>query len=89
MAKYYLVENRTDNIVGKIDSVTPGGAEHYFLGRKQMKDNEEGFYKIWRIMSKKDYEREFKNNLFDRQMGNRKYEWWKEEQTNPDDGFDY
>ena len=40
-------------------------------------------------MSKKDYEREFKNNLFDRQMGNRKYEWWKEEQTNPDEGFDY
>ena len=35
MAKYYLVENRTDNIVGKIDSVTPGGAEHYFLGRKK------------------------------------------------------
>ena len=32
MAMYYLVDNYTDDIIDKIDSVTPGGAEHYFIG---------------------------------------------------------
>ena len=40
MATYYLVERRTDNIVDKIDSVTPEPVKDYFIGRKQMKDNE-------------------------------------------------
>ena len=34
--KYYLVDNY-DNIVDKIDSVTPGGAEHYFMKRNKVK----------------------------------------------------
>ena len=81
MAQYYLVEKRTDNIVDKIDSVTSGGAEHYFIGRKKMKDNEKAFHKLWKVVKKKDYDREFKNNLYNRQMGNRKYEWWKDEES--------
>ena len=81
MAQYYLVEKRTDNIVDKIDSVTSGGAEHYFIGRKKMKDNEKAFHELWKVVKKKDYDREFKNNLYNRQMGNRKYEWWKDEET--------
>ena len=32
-------------------------------------------------MSKTEYDRTFKNNLYDRQMGKMKYEWWKEEET--------
>ena len=32
-------------------------------------------------MSKTEYDRVFKNNLYDRQMGKRKYEWWKDEET--------
>ena len=81
MAQYYLVEKRTDNIVDKIDSVTSGGAEHYFIGRKKMKDNEKAFHELWKVVKKKDYDREFKNNLYNRQMGNRKYEWWKDEES--------
>ena len=81
MAQYYLVEKRTDNIVDKIDSVTSGGAEHYFIGRKKMKDNEKAFHELWKVVKKKDYDREFKNNLYNRQMGNIKYEWWKDEES--------
>jgi len=86
---YYLVEKRTDNIVDKIDSVTPGPVKDYFIGRKQMKENEEGFDGIWKVMSQEEYDKEFKNNLYGRQMGKRKYEWWKDEPTGPDDEFDY
>ena len=81
MAKYYLVDRFTDNIIDKIDSVTPGGAEHYFIGRKLMTDNVEAFHRIWKVVKKKDYDKEFKNNLYDRQMGKRKYEWWKDEES--------
>ena len=56
MAQYYLVEKRTDNIVDKIDSVTSGGAEHYFIGRKKMKDNEKAFHELWKVVKKKDYD---------------------------------
>jgi len=86
---YYLVEKRTDNIVDKIDSVTPGPVKDYFIGRKQMKENEKGFDGIWKVMSQEEYDKEFKNNLYGRQMGKRKYEWWKDEPTGPDDEFDY
>ena len=86
---YYLVEKRTDNIVDKIDTVTPGPVKDYFIGRKQMKENEEGFDGIWKVMSQEEYDKEFKNNLYGRQMGKRKYEWWKDEPTGPDDEFDY
>ena len=86
---YYLVEKRTDNIVDKIDSVTPGPVNDYFIGRKQMKENEKGFDGIWKVMSQEEYDKEFKNNLYGRQMGKRKYEWWKDEPTGPDDEFDY
>lgn len=86
---YYLVEKRTDNIVDKIDSVTPGPVKDYFISRKQMKENEKGFDGIWKVMSQEEYDKEFKNNLYGRQMGKRKYEWWKDEPTGPDDEFDY
>tara|TARA_Y100000004_G_scaffold88710_1_gene99451 strand:- start:90 stop:356 length:267 start_codon:yes stop_codon:yes gene_type:complete len=86
---YYLVEKRTDNIVDKIDSVTPGPVKDYFIGRKQMKENEKGFDGIWKVMSQEEYDKEFKNNLYGRQMGKRKYEWWKDEPKGPDDEFDY
>ena len=81
MAMYYLIDNYTDDIIDKIDSITLGGAEHYFMRRKKMEDNEDAFNKIWRIMNKKDYESEFMNNLQNRQLGKRKYEWWKDEES--------
>ena len=56
MATYYLVERRTDNIVDTVDSITPGPVKDYFIGRKQMKDNEKGFDGIWKVMEKKEYD---------------------------------
>ena len=78
--KYVLV-NSANEIEDTIDSVTPGGAEHYFIGRKKMVEMKEEFHKIWRIMDKKDYETQFMNNLQNRQLGKRKYEWWKDEES--------
>ena len=52
-----------------------------FFITKQMKDNEKAFDELWKVMEKKDYDKEFKNNLYNRQMGNRKYEWWKDEES--------
>ena len=52
--KYVLIDKNYE-IIDKIDSVTSGGAEHYFMGRKQMKDKD-AFYKLWKILPKKEYD---------------------------------
>ena len=49
----------------------------------------EDFLKLWKVMSEKEYDLQFKASLQNRQMGNRKYEWWKDEPSGPDDEFDY
>ena len=59
------------------------GARTYFIGRKQI--DSESFDKLWRVMSKSEYDTNFKNNLQNRQMGNMKYEWWKEDQAETDE----
>jgi hypothetical protein len=86
MAMYYLIDNYTDDIIDKIDSVTPGGAEHYFIGRKKMVDMKQEFHKIWRIVKKKDYELQFELN---QKNSLKQYQWWKEEPIEPDEGFDH
>ena len=40
-------------------------------------------------MTEEQYDLQFKATLQDRQLGNRKFEWWKDEPKGPDDGFDY
>ena len=86
MAMYYLIDNYTDDIIDKIDSVTHGGAEHYFIGRKKMVDMKQEFHKIWRIVKKKDYELQFELN---QKNSLKQYQWWKEEPIEPDEGFDH
>ena len=88
--KYVLV-NKFDEIVDKVDlagNVGKTGATTYFQGVKQM-PNREDFLKLWKVMSEKEYDLQFKASLQNRQMGNRKYEWWKDEPSVPDDEFDY
>lgn len=82
--RYYLV-NKHDEIVDKVDMSDVGvnGAKTYFVGRKQI--DEESFDTLWRVMSQTEYETNFKNNLQNRQMGNMKYEWWREEQAETDE----
>ena len=87
--KYYLVD-KYDNINTTVDlgdDTGLSGARTYFLGTKRI--TEEEFDKLWKVMTKEQWDLQFKANLQNRQMGNMKYEWWKEEATNPDEGFDY
>ena len=87
--KYYLVNN-LDEIVTKVDlsdDIGLTGARTYFIGIKQIDGKE--FDKLWKVMTEEQYDLQFKATLQDRQLGNRKYEWWKDEPSGPDDGFDY
>ena len=72
--KYVLIDGN-DDIVDTIDSITPGGAEDYFMKRKQMKDKE-SFYKVWKIKTKKEYE--LNKEAFTRKASS---EWWGSEET--------
>tara|TARA_A100001201_G_scaffold68390_1_gene63293 strand:- start:747 stop:1025 length:279 start_codon:yes stop_codon:yes gene_type:complete len=82
--RFYLV-NKLDEIVDKVDigDVGVNGARTYFIGRKQIDAKE--FDKLWRVMTKEQYNTNFKNNLQNRQMGKMKYEWWKEDQAETDE----
>ena len=44
----------------------------------------EDFHKLWKVMTKREYDVTFKSTLQNRQV-----EWWKEEPSGPDDEFDY
>ena len=87
--KYYLV-NKLDEIVTKVDlsdDIGVTGARTYFIGIKQIDGKE--FDKLWKVMTEEQYDLQFKATLQDSQLGNRKYEWWKDDPSGPDDGFDY
>ena len=74
--------DKYDNINTSVDlgsNVGVSGARTYFIGTKNIEEKE--FDKLWRVMSKSQYDTVFKNNLQHRQMGKRKYEWWKDEET--------
>ena len=88
--KYVLV-NKFDEIVDKVDlagNVGKTGATTYFQGVKKM-PNREDFLKLWKVMSEKEYDLQYKATLQNRQMDKMKYEWWKDEPSGPDDEFDY
>ena len=87
--KYYLVD-KLDNIntsVDLSDDIGTSGARTYFIGTKKIEEKE--FDKLWKVMTKEQWDTQFKLGLQNRQMGNRKFEWWKDEPSGPDDGFDY
>ena len=80
--KYVLV-NKFDEIVDKVDlagNVGKTGATTYFQGVKKMPNNSD-FNKLWKVMSELEYESIFKTSLQNRQMGTRKFEWWKDEES--------
>ena len=83
--KYVLVD-KYDNIVTTIElgsSVGLSGAKTYFKGIKKMPEDSD-FDKLWKVMSKQQYDTQFKSSLQNRQV-----EWWKEEPSGPDEDFDY
>ena len=78
----YVLVNRFEEIVGAVDmsdDVGISGATTYFQGIKRMPDKKE-FNKLWKVMTRDEYDTNFKNNLQNRQLGKRKYEWWKDDE---------
>ena len=76
----YLLVDKYDEIITKVDlgdDIGISGARTYFIGTKKI--DEKSFDSLWKVMTEEQYNRHFKTNLYDRQMGKRKYEWWKEE----------
>ena len=83
----YVLVNKYDEIVTSVElagDVGVNGATTYFQGIKQMPDRE-SFLKLWKVMTREQYDIQFKNSLQNRQMGNMKYEWWKEEKDITDE----
>lgn len=79
--KYVLV-NRYDEIVTSADlgsDIGVAGATTFFQGIKKMEDRD-AFNKLWKVMTQEQWNTEFKNNLNDRQLDKRKYEWWKDDE---------
>ena len=78
--KYVLVD-KYDNITTSVDlasNVGLSGAKTYFVGIKQIDEKE--FDKLWKVMSEKDYDLQFKASL-----QNRQYKWWEEDKAITDD----
>lgn len=78
----YLLIDKYDNIVASVElasDVGINGAKTYFMGTKKL--DEDNFNKLWKVMTENDYDLQFKATLQDRQMGKRKYEWWKDDET--------
>ena len=86
--KYVLV-NKFDEIVDTVEMpeynrdarcTDHDDVRNYFQGVKRMPDIEE-FDKLWRVMAQEEYDNYFKASLQNRQMGTRKFEWWKDEES--------
>jgi len=86
--KYVLV-NKFDEIVDTVEMpeynrdarcTDHDDVRNYFQGVKRMPDIEE-FDKLWRVMAQEEYDNYFKTSLQNRQMGTRKFEWWKDEES--------
>ena len=83
----YVLVNKYDEIVTSVDlasEVGINGATTYFQGIKKMPDRE-SFLKLWKVMTREDYDIQFKVGLQNRQMGKMKYEWWKEDKEETDE----
>ncbi len=83
--KYVLVD-KYDNINTSVElasNVGVSGAKTYFIGIKKL--DEKKFDGLWRVMTREEYDIQFKANLQNRQMGKLKYKWWEEDKQITDD----
>jgi|TARA_R100000329_G_scaffold145740_1_gene131587 hypothetical protein len=81
-----VLVDKYDNINSTVDlagDVGISGARTYFIGVKKL--DGESFDKLWKVQTREEYDIQFKNSLQNRQMGNMKYEWWKEDKNETDD----
>lgn len=75
--KFVLV-NKYDEIISRVDlgDVGLNGAKTYFKGMKKIPEDKD-FDKLWKVMTEQEYDNQFKATL----QNQRKYEWWKEEES--------
>ena len=74
--KWVLID-KFDNIVHTVDlneKYTEEEAKLYFINLKRIGEKE--FNKLWKVLSRREYDTQFKTTLQNRQI-----EWWKEEDT--------
>jgi|TARA_R110001592_G_scaffold37644_1_gene125329 hypothetical protein len=83
--KYYLVDKLdTINTSVELESeVGVAGAKTYFLGVKQIEEKE--FDNLWRVMTKEEWDTQFKLGLQGRQNPKLKYQWWEEDKAITDE----
>ena len=87
--KYYLVD-KLDNINTQTElgsDVGISGARTYFIGIKKIEESE--FDKLWKVMTKEQWDTQFKLGLQDRQNDNMKYKWWEEDKSITDEELKY
>ena len=76
-----MLVDKYDNITTSVElasNVGLSGAKTYFVGIKQIDEKE--FDKLWKVMSERDYDLQFKASL-----QNRQYKWWEEDKAITDD----
>ena len=74
--KYVLVD-KGDNIIENVElgsGVGVSGAKTYFLKSKGIDKKE--FDNMWKVMTQKQYDTQFKSSLHNRQV-----EWWKDDES--------
>ncbi len=74
--KWVLI-NKVDEIVGRCEiasGIGITGAKTYFMGIKQIEENE--FDKLWKVMSEQQYDTQ--RDLANRQ--GKQFEWWRDDQ---------
>ena len=77
--KFVLVD-KLDNVITSVDlesEVGISGAKTYFIGIKQLEEEE--FDKLWKVMTKEQWDTQFKLGLQGRQNEKLKYKWWEED----------
>ena len=70
-----MLVDKGDNILENVDlgsDVGVSGAKTYFLKSKGIDKKE--FDNMWKVMTQKQYDTQFKSSLHNRQI-----EWWKED----------
>ena len=92
---FELVSKGQEEPIDRVDMANVGvaGAKTYFMGIKKM--DEEGFDKLWKVMSAQQYDLQFRESMRgpSSQEGTqgfaRNIEWWKEDKEIIDDELRY
>ena len=71
----YVLVDKYDNITNRVKLSKGTNPKNYFMQIKKI--DEEGFDKVWKVMTMNEYDRIQHQSL--RNNGGRQIEWWKDE----------